>query len=94
MKYRECDQIGSDVLDAMQMFGCILDIRVVEDLIECISRWYRNGANFEALLERGLDLNEPMTDLERHAYKYALGIIYARRRHESAQHLAAPFAPR
>lgn len=106
MKYRECDQIGADTIEAetraVEKFGVAvhLDIWLVEQLVRLVARRYGYGTEFERLLEEALDSAAPFTnDAERGGYKIALGIIFSRRRHhERAQmrelEISRPFAPR
>ena len=82
MKYHDSDEIGYLTIKAAQEFGCNLDVRISEDVIGYAAERFRpgEGKDFEELLERGLDRNEPLTDTQRHAYKHIAGKTFYNRK--------------
>jgi len=95
------EEIAWDTLETARLFGCDLDARVTLGVMEYVADRYVPGLglDFEAILDRGLDLHEPLTDEQRHAYKFQLGNIYYARqlrvkRDMETAYGEMPFAPR
>lgn len=85
MRYHECDQLASDIIDAeAEMFSehqvlVHLSIQTLERLVEDASLKYR-GDDFESVLETALDTEEPFQNaMQRTGYKKALGKVFGRR---------------
>lgn len=98
MRYQPCDELGADLVAAQREWGCCLHPATAQRLIEYVSEHYPAKDDFETLLERALDLELIDDEIERHAYKYALGIFFNRRAQASRKRAeemdAIPFAPR
>lgn len=98
MRYRPCDELGSDLSIAQTQWGVNLDYVLCERLIEYVTEHYRSGTDFESLLETSLTIEMVADETERHAYKCALGLFFNRRAQHARQQTKArdevPFAPR
>ena len=101
MRILAYEEIAWDTLKIARLFGCNLDARVTLGVMEYVADHYVPGLelDFETILDCGLDLHEPLTDEQRHAYKYLLGTIYYERQLRAKRNMQAayremPFAPR
>lgn len=93
MLVKPCDRLGDNLHEAGLQWGCELDAKVSQCLIEDIQSKLGRG-NFEDKLEFALDLEEVFDATKRHAYKMALGTFFYTRRKYIEENLSIPFAPR
>lgn len=92
MTIKDCDQLGAYLFEAGRQWGCNLDPKVARCLMEDIDSSRLD--NFERKLEWALDFEEVFDENQRHAYKSALGHVYAERRQAKQKALKIPFVPR
>jgi hypothetical protein len=72
-------RILDDIEAAENKFGCQIGRIDVLEMIREVARRYEAGVDFEGILDSILDNIHPLSEEERHAYKYVLGRRFGRR---------------
>ena len=95
MRYKACDELSSNLLDAENAHQVCLDLATAERLIEYVcERYGQSDLFFEVLLDDALD-SENLEDVLRQAYKMALGHFFNTRAQFKRREMnAVPFSPR
>ena len=68
---------------AEEKYDCVLRHSAIEVLIQEIAKNYRKGVNFKNILDAAV-AGRTSNESEQHAYKFVIGKVFARRRHETA----------
>lgn len=80
MKFKPCDELGANIIEAQIRWKCTLDYPTVVWLIEEIERRYDPQLeDFDTTLENALRARDLEENVEWHAYKMAVGQFFGNR---------------